>query len=312
MLYYKGNNKMIENSHLNLAFKFGKTPAHVVENLVYSTIMGSMAYNCHHKLGEATEKKSDFDVYGIMMLPREEQFPQLFAHINGYDAPKEFEVYQKHHIISPENNTEYDLNIYPFPKYLKLCADNNPNMLDSLFTDERLVLHESPISVILRENRKVFLSKLSKIKLMGYAHGQFRQLSNKIKSGSEKRQDDILNYGYDLKKAYHVIRLALQAQQILVEHDLNITRNAEILKDIRAGNWSFKQLMDYFNELKGLLEKNYHTSTLRNEPDQRAIKQLMFKCFEEHYGSLTKMELNLPSNFDLLKQDLNLLLNKYK
>lgn len=302
---------MIENSHLKLAFQKGKTPDYVTENLAYATIMGSMAYNCHHKQGEATEKTSDFDIYGVYMLEKEQQFPQLMSFIHGFDKHKEFKVYQKHHIISTDNKTEYDLNIYPFPRYMALCAENNPNMLDSLFTENNLVLQKSKISEILRDNRKIFLSKLAKVKLMGYAHGQFNQLESHMKSNSEKRQGDISKFGYDLKKAYHVIRLALQAQQILVENDLNITRNAEILKDIRAGNWKFQEVRDYYNELKGLLEKYYHTSTIQDVPNEAEIKKVMNICFEEYYGSLTKMELNIPDKFELLKNDLKELLTKY-
>lgn len=302
---------MIENKHLNLAFQNGKTPSYVTNNLVYATIMGSMAYNCHHKQGEATGKTSDFDIYGVYMLKKEDQFPQLMSFIHGFDKPKDFEVYQKHHIFSQDNKTEYDLNIYPFPKYIAFCADNNPNMLDSLFTENNLVLQKSKISEILRENRKIFLSKLSKIKLMGYAHGQFNQLEKNMKSNSEERKEDVLQFGYDLKKAYHVIRLSLQAQQILVENDLDITRNAEILRDIRAGNWKFHEVRDYYNELRGLLEKHYHTSTIQDAPNKTEIKNLMNICFEEYYGSLTKMELNLPNNFDLLKAELEEILHKY-
>lgn len=301
----------IENSHLKMAFKNGSTPSKYQDNLVYATIMGSMAYNCHHKQGEATAKKSDFDVYGVYMCEKEDQFPQQFGFVYGFDTVKEFEVYQKHHISSSDNNAEYDLNIYPFPRYVKLCAENNPNMLDSLFTQDNLHLHNSEVSNILIANRGLFLSKQAKAKLMGYAHGQFNQLEKQAKSNSEKRQEDIKFYGYDLKKAYHVIRLALQAQQILIEHDLDITRNAEILKDIRAGNWSLQQLRDYYNELKSILEHSYNSSTLRVKPDELEIKGVVNKCFEAHYGSLSKAEFAMPDQFNLLKNELKNILLKF-
>lgn len=301
----------ITNTHLQTAFKKGQTPAKYQDNLVYASVMGSMAYNCHNVQGERTSKKSDFDIYGVYMCEKEDQFPQSNGFIFGYDEVQEFEVYQKHHILNNEKTNEYDLNIYPFPRYLKLCAENNPNMLDSLFTRSELHLHTTEVSRILIENRKLFLSKQAKVKLMGYAHGQLNQLENQAKSNSEKRQEDIKFYGYDLKKAYHVIRLGLQAQQILIEQDLDISRNAEILKDIRAGNWSLQQVRDYYNDLRTILEHSYNSSTLRARTDKIEVKNIMNKCFEAHYGSLSKAEFAMPDKFDSLKSELSKLLLKY-
>lgn len=304
---------MIESKHLKQAFKIGNAPQNIQDNLVYSTIMGSMAYNCHNQVGVKTGSPSDMDIYGIFMPSFDEQFPQNQGYIHGFDKPEKYEigVYQKHHILSLENKCEYDLNIYPFAKYLKLCTENNPNMIDSLFTENNLVLQKSNVSNILRNNKKLFLSKQSKVKLMGYAYGQFQQLEKAEKSNSEKRQKDIENYGYDLKKAYHVIRLTLQVQEILVEHDLHLQRNSEILKDIRAGNWSLSAVREYFKKTEKIIEEAYYVSNLQNAPDINKIKKLMNECFEEYYGSLDKSVLVLPNNYDLLSTDLKELCKKY-
>ena len=90
----------------------------------------------------------------------------------------------------------------------------------------------------------------------------------------------------DLKFAYHVVRLALEGEQILMEHDLDIERNAEVLKAIRRGDWTEAKLRGWFDEKEKHLEELYARSTLRNVPDEEPIKDLLMNCLEQHYGSL--------------------------
>ena len=104
--------------------------------------------------------------------------------------------------------------------------------------------------------------------------------------GLTKREHDTVINSYSTKFAYHVIRLVLQAEQILLEHDLNIEQNAEILKSVRRGEWSEQKLRSWFDEKEKHLEELYTKSTLRHKPDEEAIKDLLMNCLEQHYGSL--------------------------
>jgi signal recognition particle GTPase len=101
-----------------------------------------------------------------------------------------------------------------------------------------------------------------------------------------KRQLDTVINDYSTKFGYHVVRLLLECEQILIEHDLNIERNSEILKSIRRGEWSEQKLRGWFDEKEKHLEELYAKSTLRHSPDEEAIKELLMNCLEQHYGSL--------------------------
>lgn len=101
-----------------------------------------------------------------------------------------------------------------------------------------------------------------------------------------KRQLDTVINDYSTKFAYHVVRLLLECEQILLEHDLNIEQNAEILKSIRRGEWSEEKLRGWFDEKEKQLEELYTKSTLQHTPDEEAIKDLLMNCLEQHYGSL--------------------------
>lgn len=111
------------------------------------------------------------------------------------------------------------------------------------------------------------------------------ELDKWMNSLNKRQQDTVIN-DYSTKFAYHVVRLALEAQQILVEHDLDIEANREILKSIRRGEWTEEKLRGWFNEKEKQLEEMYTKSTLQHSPDEEAIKDLLMNCLEQHYGSL--------------------------
>jgi hypothetical protein len=70
----------------------------------------------------------------------------LDGEIPGFDQPKErFVQFQQAHIqdasADGDKGIEYDLTIYSIVRYVHLCMQCNPNMIDSLFTPRKCVLH---------------------------------------------------------------------------------------------------------------------------------------------------------------------------
>jgi hypothetical protein len=94
-------------------------------------------------------------------------------------------------------------------------------------------------------------------------------------------------YGYDIKFAYHVVRLLDQTEQVLSSETLDLQRSRDVLKSIRRGEWSEEQVVNYFNREEKRLEDLYHKSQLRYKPNEEAIKALLMSCLEYHYGSLS-------------------------
>ena len=116
-----------------------------------------------------------------------------------------------------------------------------------------------------------------------------------------KRMDTIAKHGYDVKFAYHIVRLLNEVEQILVEHDLDLQRNREQLKSIRRGDWTLEQIETYFEEKELELEKIYLNSTLRYSPDEEGIKKLLIECLEMHYGNLDSAVVQHDKNLQGLK-----------
>ena len=189
-------------------------PHHVLAGIQYECMMGSVAY------GVATDL-SDVDLYGFSIPSKEMVFPHLIGYVEGFGTKRtKFEQYQQHHIVDQETKKEYDITIYNIVKYFNLCMANNPNLIDSLFVPRRCVLFSTPISEYLRENRHKFLHAGCWHKFKGYAYSQMHKMQ--IKNPEGKRKELVDKYGYDIKFAYHVVRLLNEVEQILTEHNLDL------------------------------------------------------------------------------------------
>jgi predicted nucleotidyltransferase len=257
-------------------------PRFLPPNVCYETIMGSVAY------GVASDT-SDMDIYGFAIPPKEALFPHLAGEIPGFGRQKErFEQFQIHHVHDPTelsgHGRTYDLQIFNIVKYFQLAMENNPNMIDSLFTPQTCVLHITKVGSMVREQRRIFLHKGAWVKYKGYAYSQLHKLTTKEPQGKRKEMRD--KYGFDLKFGYHIVRLLYEAEQILLEGDIDLQRNREHLKAIRRGDIPEVDIRLWAAEKEKQLEKVYLESKLPNQPDEDRIKALLLQCLEEHYGNL--------------------------
>jgi predicted nucleotidyltransferase len=261
-----------------------KPPKWLPDNIHLEVMMGSVAYG-------VSDDTSDMDVYGFAMPPRHVLFPEEIGVIHGFDKHVEtFDQYQQHHL--KHGDDEYDFSIYNIVKFFRLCADNNPNMVDALFVPARCVLHMTAVGNRVRENRKMFLHKGCWHKFKGYAFSQLNKAKNKKPKPGSKRHELVEKYGYDTKFAYHIVRLLDEVEQILTEGDLDLTRSREILKTIRRGEKSFEWIQDFFESQESYLEHVYQKSELPYKPDEAKIKNLLMECIEMHYGTIKEVMIN--------------------
>ncbi|MFS1525722.1 DNA polymerase beta superfamily protein [Microbulbifer sp. 2304DJ12-6] len=257
-------------------------PKFLETGVQYEVVMGSIAYG-------VAEDHSDMDVYGFAIPPRDWVFPHLRGEIPGFDeAGPQFEQIQQHHMIDKSGmggkGREYDLTLYSIVKYFRLLMENNPNIIDSLFVPRNCVLYSTAVGELVRERRQLFLHKGCWARFKGYAYAQVHKMRTKVPEGG--RKEIIEKFGYDVKFAYHVVRLLNEVEQILVEEDLDLARNKEQLKAIRRGEWSQQAVEDYFSDKENQLEKLYLESKLPAVPESASIKELLMQCLEQHYGSL--------------------------
>jgi uncharacterized protein len=135
-----------------------------------------------------------------------------------------------------------------------------------------------------RDSRRLFLSKLCWKKFRGYAAAQLKKMNDKQPEGG--RREIVQKFGYDVKFAYHLIRLYDEAEQILLEADLDLQRAREVMKSIRRGEWTIEQVRAWVVEKDRVLEGVYAACKLPERPPLEPLRQLLLKCLEQHYGSL--------------------------
>lgn len=269
-------------------------------NICYETIMGSMAYGVE-------SESSDWDVYGFCIPPKDNVFPHLSGEIPGFGRQiQRFEQFQQHHITDPDaaggHGREYDVTIFSIVKYFQLAMENNPNVIDSLFTPASAVLHSTRIGQMVRDRRRDFLHKGAWHKFKGYAYSQVHKMEIKTPQEGSRRAETVQKYGFDCKFAYHTVRLLDEVEQILVEGDINLQRNREQLKAIRRGEWTADQVREHFTRKEKELESAYLSSRLPHSPDEAKIKTLLLECLEMHYGSL-EAAIHVPGQErELLRQ----------
>lgn len=257
-------------------------PPWLSSNIHYETQMGSVAYG-------VSSDTSDMDIYGFCIPRKDMVFPHLAGKIEGFGRHKSrFEQWQEHHVVDATamngHGRSHDFAIFSIVKYFSLAMDNNPNMVDSLFTPRVCVLHSTAIGEMVRENRRMFLHKGAWHKYKGYAYSQLHKMTTKDPQGKRKEVRD--QFGFDVKFAYHVVRLLDEAEQILEHGDIDIQRAKEHLKAIRRGDVPEADIRRWASEKELQLEKLYSESKLQHSPDEEKIKALLLNCLEHHYGTL--------------------------
>lgn len=310
----------------------------IKDNIQYITIMGSVAYG-------VSSDTSDCDLYSFCIPPIKDLFPHLKGEIVGFaeakDTNNRFRNFHQHHIKDVDEKKQYDICVYNIVDYFQLVMENNPNMIDSLFTPENCVLFSTRVGQIVRENRKKFLHKGSWHTFKGYAYQQLKKskptysfycikcddkyndsfctkckikLSEKVLNTEGKRKELVEKFGYDVKYAYHLVRLLNEVEQIMVEGDIDLKRNNDQLKSIRRGEWKLEEIESYFSEKEKQLEKIYNESKLPWGPKdgpQELVRKVLFQCIEEHYGSIDKY-INLQDTTASALREINEVLVRYR
>lgn len=280
-------------------------PKWLIDNCQYLTIMGSVSYG-------VSSDTSDMDLYGFCVPPKDIVFPHTTGAIEGFgEPPQKFNVWQQHHVKRLDSAQTYDFSVYSIVSYFQLCMQNNPNMINSLFTAPNLVVHATPMAQRVREVRREFLHKGAWHKFKGYAFSQMHKIESKSNASNPKRAETIAKHGFDTKFAYHVVRLLAEVEQIMVEGDLDLMRNREQLKAIRRGDMTLDEIKAHFVAKEKELEAVYLNSKLPHRPDEARIRSILLECLEMHYGSLDKLVAR-DASAGALVRDLEAVIARYR
>jgi len=241
-------------------------------NLILLGYAGSITYGTN-------TADSDTDIRGIF-IPSKENWLGLHTVEQVTNSGE----------VNKENGIDYCY--YGIRKFFELALNANPNILECLWLRENHYLwNKVPYPSIGRkliENRDLFLSKKARFSYCGYAYAQVKRLKalNKNVNANKKRLTSVETYGFDTKNALHCIRLMRQGLEILVDGELNVFRHdAQFLLDIKAGKYTYEQIVEMFNEYEHLIEGAYVRSSLPHKPNFDKAEKLLVEIVEEFlYG----------------------------
>lgn len=170
-----------------------------------------------------------------------------------------------------ENKTN-DSVYYELKKFLRLAAQNNPNIIELLFYPKNKLTVCTPEWETIVDNRELFISKKCMYTFSGYAFAQLKKTQCNRKSYIENKDEYLLRrndkrrcleeqFGYDTKYAYHIQRLIEEGKELLTTGTITLPRpNAQELLDIRNGKLTYDEFMnkvqDFETEFKDLYDKS--------------------------------------------------------
>lgn len=115
------------------------------------------------------------------------------------------------------------------------------------------------------------------------ASARWQQYCTWQKERNEKRSELEAKYGYDTKHGMHLVRLMRQARELLTEGVLRVKRpDAEELKAIRAGAWSFEKLEEWGMRQDVELEALKAASPLPKRPDLVYINDMVMSIVADY------------------------------
>lgn len=121
------------------------------------------------------------------------------------------------------------------------------------------------------------------------ADAEWGQYQAWLKCRNKARAELEVKFGFDTKHACHLIRLIRMCIEILETGKVNVDRtniDAEELKAIRAGAWSFEEIKDYANNMDIKAGELYEKSTLQRSPDNEKIKEICASVCESYLKKL--------------------------
>lgn len=291
-----------------------------------------------HLYGTNTPE-SDEDFVGVFMPP--------IDYVFGLKSVQEVDLGTVNKREDGRNTKDaVDRKLYEFRKFLSLCLDNNPNLLEILFVnDENIIFSDNRIGKYLRNLRHEFPSKRCIPKFIGYANSQkhkmvikrdhysellegykvmeatedkltmgqlydrmvdsfdhknlfikkntgmhihigdicfepgvyVKKARKKLKKRIDKvtnRSELILNHGYDTKFGSHLIRLLLEAKELLETGEIEFPlKDRELILDIKAGKWKLKEVLGLVDQIEEQIDELKDKSELRETPNYNKVEE---------------------------------------
>jgi predicted nucleotidyltransferase len=235
-------------------------------NIILAGVRGSDAHGT--KLPpDHPRATDDTDTFGVSVQPED-----WYLGLDGYggQSRQSWDTAGEH----------YDHLIHDVRKMFSLLLKGNPNVHCWLWTDPEDRMSLSLAGHMILDNRGMFLSKRCFTALAGYATAQMHKMDRKRYQGYQgaRRKAIVDELGYDVKHAAHCIRLLGMGIELANEGVMRTRRpeaEAELLMQIKAGEWNFNQVEAHSQRLWEEFRAAEPNSTLPDEPNRHDVSDLL-------------------------------------
>jgi predicted nucleotidyltransferase len=229
------------------AYAFLREDPNLGENILILTVAGSVAYG-------TDEAGSDVDLRGVAV----ETAPDVL----GLNSFEQFE------------DRATDTVVYGLKKFIRLCLNCNPNVMELLGTREEHCVKLSEEGRLLRNNAGLFLSKRAAQSFGNYATAQLHRLQNALARGYRddgEAEEHILHRVQN--QMAHIKRnfrdLSGGELELYVDRSEKMDRDTEIFMDIRLKRFPLRDFKTIYSDLSAVV-RDYsslnHRNSKRDEP----------------------------------------------
>lgn len=183
-----------------------------------------------------------------------------------------------------ENGSPVDAVYYDIKKFFNLCLGFNPNVIPLLYLQK--YVHVSPGGQMILSNADMFTSKLAFDTFIGYSKSQLSSVQRGVTGKyGEKRKALIQKYGYDVKFAYHTIRLLTMIQEFFSIGLMNVHRGADIpyLMSIREGKVKQEEFFKLAEDLMHLVGRCFDDAKwIPDKPDYERANRICMDVIDSY------------------------------
>jgi predicted nucleotidyltransferase len=222
-------------------YDFLRSDPHLGKNVLILTTAGSIAYGTN-------VDTSDIDIRGVTVETKQD--------VIGLSTFEQFE------------DRITDTVIYGLKKFVGLCLNSNPNVLEILGTNPEHLLVITEEGKLLRDNIGLFLSKRAIQSFGNYATAQLRRLQNALARDNYPQQEkeqhilnSILGQMEHLKSSYK--SFTNEEISLYIDKSDKDEMDSEIFIDISLNHYPLRDLRNIYSDMNNIV-KEYTKLNHRN------------------------------------------------
>jgi predicted nucleotidyltransferase len=213
--------------------------------------------------------ESDYDYVGAIVEPEAYRIGLKNYRQDGKDYQRGFEQ----HMFKGDN---HEGSVYSVWKLASMLAEGNPTCLALMFANPI----RDDYGICTPEFREMVISRKSGHRFMKYMEAQRKSMIGQ-RAKHVTRQELIRDHGFDTKFAAHLIRLGYQGVEFLTTGNITLPMPDESvvsgsrlnLLDIRAGEWSMKEVIDEAEALEARMQRALERTTLPEDADWERLSE---------------------------------------